>query len=187
MRRVCEEPSGGNQRCSRAGLAHSTARTAGSKIRFDKIEETFTFYRDRLSRQYDNLESQARSTYILWIGCVLIGFGVMAAGMVMLILGRTKEGAATAASSALVYFIQRVFQQREDQYRKAADQKSEHLEYGNRWLLAIQTLDAVEDRGSRANCQARLAYELTRRLGDPSSRGTAGKRRAEWPYTDYSS
>lgn len=153
------------------------AALGDGKVRFEKIEGTLRFYRDRLSKQYDSLERQAFYTYILWVCCVGLGFGVVIAALVMVFLGKIQEGAATLASSVLVYFIQRIFQQREDQYRKAADKKNEHLEYGNRWLLAIQTIDAVEDPSARARSQARLAYELIRRFGDSGEEPAASKRR----------
>jgi len=137
----------------------------GDKIRFDKIEETLRFYRDKLSRQYDGLERQAHHTYLLWIICVSLGFAVLIGALILVVLDKIAQGAAAFACSALVYYIQRIFQQREDQYRQAADQKNEHLEYGNKWLLALQTIDAVEEPIARARCRARLAYELTKKLG----------------------
>jgi serine/threonine protein kinase len=151
------------------------------KVRFEKIEGTLRFYRDRLSKQYDGLERQAFYTYVLWVCCVALGFGVVIAALVLVFIGKIPEGAATLASSVLVYFIQRIFQQREDQYRKAADKKNEHLEYGNRWLLAIQTIDAVEDPSARARSQARLAIELIRRLGEAREEPETSKRRSGAP------
>jgi serine/threonine-protein kinase len=158
--------------------APTFAELGAGKVRFEKIEGTLRFYRDRLSKQYDSLERQAFYTYILWVCCVALGFGVVIAALVLVFLGKGKEGAATLASSVLVYFIQRIFQQREDQYRKAADKKNEHLEYGNRWLLAIQTIDAVEDPSARARSQARLAIELIRRLGESREEPETSKRRS---------
>lgn len=97
--------------------------------RFSKIQETLTFYRDHLNSEYMNLRRQATLTYRLWLGCVGIGFLILLAGVGTMLTGRINEGAATAASTIIVYFIQRVFHQREDHYRSLAKVKNAHLEY----------------------------------------------------------
>ena len=71
----------------------------------------------------------------------------------------------TAAATVLVYYIQRLFQQREDHYRRAAEEKNTHLEYGNKWLLVIQTVDAIDDPEERRRQQSRVAKVLTDHLG----------------------
>lgn len=92
------------------------------------------------------------------------GFAVLLCGLVLMFLGRITEGVATGASTLLLYFIQRIFQQREDHYRAAADHKSQNLEYGNQWLLVIQSIDAIEDPSGRAERQSRLVDVLTQKL-----------------------
>jgi hypothetical protein len=54
-----------------------------------------------------------------------------------MLAGAVTEGIATAASTIIVYFIQRIFQQREDYYRVLVKTKHSHLEYGDQWLLVI--------------------------------------------------
>jgi hypothetical protein len=78
--------------------------------------------------------------------------------------GELQKGVITAASTVLVYFIQRVFHQREDYYRHSADAKSTHLQYGNQWLLVIQSVDAIEDPAERVKRQTTLVDVLTDRL-----------------------
>lgn len=81
-----------------------------------------------------------------------------------MLAGSVSKGIAVTVSSIVTYFIQRIFQQREDYFRQLARQKNAHLEYGNYWLLAIQSVDAVEDPTERAKQQARLADVLAERL-----------------------
>ena len=134
------------------------------RVRFEKIEESIRFYRDNLNGDYQRLAKQADLAYKLWLGCVAVGFVLLATGIVMMFVAGLAKGAVTAASTVLVYFIQKVFQQREDHYRKAADEKSSHLEYGNQWLLVIQSVDAIESSDERVKRQARLVDVLTQKL-----------------------
>jgi len=43
-------------------------------ISYSKIEQTLTFYRDHLSKEYEGLAQQVNVTFCLWITCVVIGF-----------------------------------------------------------------------------------------------------------------
>ncbi|HEX4809932.1 MAG TPA: serine/threonine-protein kinase [Bryobacteraceae bacterium] len=148
---------------------------AGDKVRFDKIEESLKFYRENLKVEYQRLSHQAEMTYKLWIACVGFGFVILALGVVLMFFSDLARGAVTAASTVLIYFIQRVFQQREDAYRKAADEKSRHLQYGNQWLLVIQSIDAIEDTPERVRRQTALVDVLTSHLHGESSGISAGK------------
>ena len=132
--------------------------------RFLKIQETLQFYRDHLNNEYQTLLRQATLTYRLWLACVSVGFIILLAGVGAMLSGRISEGAATAASTIVVFFIQRVFQQREDHYRSLARSKNAHLEYGNQWLLVIQSIDSINNPQERANRQSRLVDVLTAKL-----------------------
>jgi serine/threonine protein kinase len=147
---------------------------AGDKVRFDKIEDSLRFYRENLKTEYQRLSHQADLTYKLWLGCVAFGFFILALGIVLMFFADLARGAVTAASTVLIYFIQRVFQQREDAYRKAADEKSRHLQYGNQWLLVIQSIDAIESTSERVRRQTALVDVLTSHLhGEPGGAGLA--------------
>lgn len=149
---------------------------SGDQVRFTKIEESFRFFRDNLQKQYESLSNQADVTWKLWAACVGIGFLVLATGLVIMFLsngeGAVTKGVVTAAASVLVYYIQRLFQQREDHYRRAAEEKNSHLEYGNKWLLVIQTVDAIQDAGERKRQQARIAEALTAQLASGRVKNT---------------
>lgn len=140
--------------------------------RFSKIQESLKFYRDHLNSEYQNLLRQATMTYRLWLACVGLGFLVLLAGIITMLAGRIPEGAATTAATVIVYFIQRVFQQREDHYRTLANSKNSHLEYGNHWLLVIQSIDSMENAEERADRQSKLVDVLTQKLG--ASSGASG-------------
>jgi hypothetical protein len=108
---------------------------------------------------------------------------VLIAGLTAVFLsegrGTVTKGTVTAAGTVLVYYIQRLFQHREDVYRKAAEEKNNHLEYGNKWLLVIQTVDAIQDSGERRKQQARIAEALTNQLAKVGRSATpkAGKKK----------
>lgn len=136
--------------------------------RFSKVRESLEFYRNHLTKEYESLLSQANHTYRLWMGCVIAGFTILLAGVVAMLSGAVTEGIATAASTIIVYFIQRVFQQREDHYRSLSKTKHQHLEYGNQWLLVIQSIDAMIDPNERSRKQAKLVDVLTKKLSGVS-------------------
>lgn len=137
--------------------------TDGS-ARYRRAEESLRFYRDHLDGEYRSLLQQAGVTYGLWLACVVLAFLLLLGGGIAMLMGFVTQGALTAASAAIVYFIHRVFQQREDYYRGLAASKIKHLQYGNEWLLAIQTIDSIGDPEERAKRRARLVEVLTDRL-----------------------
>ncbi len=153
----------------------------GSEVRFEKIEESFRFYRDNLQKQYDVLARQAQVVWWLWAGCVATGFLVLSGGLASMFVfsaegrGVVTKATVTAAAGAMVYYIQRLFQQREDYYRRSAEEKNSHLEYGNKWLLAIQTVDAIEDPLERGHQQTHIARVLTGHLARPDRDAGAKK------------
>ena len=136
----------------------------GDQVRYSKIQETLKFYRDHLNREYVSLSDQARFTYYLWIASVILGLAALASGVVLLFMKQFTAGSITTVSTAFVYFIQKVFQQREDHYRSLASAKQGVLEYGNHWLLVIQSIDAIGDSRERERRQGELVDVLTRRL-----------------------
>ncbi len=136
----------------------------GDQVRYSKIQETLKFYRDHLNREYMSLSDQARLTYYLWIASVVLGLAALTSGVVLLFLREFAAGSITTVSTAFVYFIQKVFQQREDHYRSLAAAKQGVLEYGNHWLLVIQSIDAIGDARERERRQSELVDVLTRRL-----------------------
>jgi TM2 domain-containing membrane protein YozV len=126
------------------------------------------FYRDHLNGEYKSLLQQANTTYKLWLCCVLLGFLVLIAGVVAMLAGFIGQGIATAASTIIVFFIQKIFQQREDHYRDLARAKNGHLEYGNQWLLVIQSIDSIIDIEQRKRRQEKLVDVLTAKLSESS-------------------
>lgn len=134
-------------------------------IRYQKINETLKFYVEHLDREYKTLSKQADMTYKLWVFCVVLGILILVAAVIMTFVGMLTQGIITAVSTGIVFFIQRIFQQREDYYRKQISIKNKHLEYGNQWLLTIQTIDAISDPVEKEKRQARLVEVLTSKLG----------------------
>lgn len=136
------------------------------EVRLDKIKETFSFYRDHLSAEYNELTRQMKTAHTLWLLCVGAGFLLLITGLgFLLFTAQPKPGAwATAASSPLAYFIGRTLQKREDHYRELRAEKNKNLEYGNDWLLLIQTIDAILDPSAKMDHQRRLVGVLTDKL-----------------------
>jgi serine/threonine protein kinase len=132
--------------------------------RFEKMEDAHKFYRQSLKDEYKDLSRQANLTYQLWVGCVGLGFLILLAGILLMIFGKLQQGIGITASTSLVYFIQRIFQQREDHYRDLAASKNENLEYGNHWLLVTQTIDTIDEPEERRKQQLILLERLNEKL-----------------------
>jgi serine/threonine protein kinase len=132
--------------------------------RFDKIEETFKFYQENLNTEFQRLSKQADVTFILWCCCVFLGFCILITGLILMFYGKLAAGTVNIASTGLIYFIQKIFQQREDQFRELASKKRKHLEYGNKWLMVIQTIDAIADPVEKRKQQAALVSALINKL-----------------------
>ncbi|HEX3758624.1 MAG TPA: serine/threonine-protein kinase [Kofleriaceae bacterium] len=131
---------------------------------FQQVRQTFEFYRKHLDDEYRQLSAQIDSAHRLWIACVGVGFAILMAGLIAVLLGQLAQGVLTASASTVMYFIVRVFQKREDYYREEKSLKIKYLQYGNDWLLLIQSIEAIPDAGERLEEQHRLAQVLLDRI-----------------------
>jgi serine/threonine protein kinase len=141
---------------------------------FQQVRQTFEFYRTHLDEEYRQLSKQIDSAHRLWIACVGVGFLILMAGLVAVLLGAVTQGVVTAMASTVMYFIVRVFQKREDYYREQKSLKIKYLQYGNDWLLLIQSIEAIPDPAERLEEQHRLARVLLDRI-----KGEDGRHRPE--------
>jgi serine/threonine protein kinase len=140
---------------------------------FQQVRQTFEFYRKHLDDEYRQLSGQIESAHRLWIACVGVGFVILMAGLVAVLLGAVTQGVVTSSASTVMYFIVRVFQKREDYYRQEKSLKIKYLQYGNDWLLLIQSIEAIPDAAERLEEQHRLARVLLGRIrGDHGSRAS---------------
>jgi serine/threonine protein kinase len=128
------------------------------------IQETFKFYRDHLDAEYRALLRQALWTFRLWITSLIIGLLTLTTGVILVFRGKITEGTLGTLIGAVIYFIQRIFQQREDHYREEADAKHKHLEYGNHWLMVIQSIEVVGDPKERTRQYSRLIDALREKI-----------------------
>ncbi|MBB5057298.1 putative Ser/Thr protein kinase [Granulicella aggregans] len=142
---------------------------------FLQIKKKLDFYQEQLHKEYEALLQQMRTTYLLWLVAVSMAFLVLLSGIILFLLHQTTGGAITTASSAMLYFLQRVFQRREDEYRQAAEAKRSTVEYGNQWALVIQTIQGMEDPKERVTREGRLVEALIDHLS--RSKSSAPERR----------
>ena len=143
---------------------------------FQQVRQTFEFYRKHLDEEYHQLSRQIDSAHRLWIACVGVGFLILLAGLVAVLIGQVAQGVVTSSASTMMYFIVRVFQKREDYYRQEKSLKIKYLQYGNDWLLLIQSIEAIPDAAERLEEQHRLARVLLERI-----RGEHGPRLPDEP------
>jgi hypothetical protein len=132
-----------------------------------RLQTSVDFYRGHLDREFKALSGQADLVFKIWVVCVLVAFAALVSGIVTMFIRPDMSAAVTTASSVLLFFIQKIFQERENDYRTRADKKSLLLEYGNKWLLAMQTIDAMPESDAKRERQARAAEILTEGLGKP--------------------
>lgn len=132
--------------------------------RQDELNRSRAFYRTQLSEDYDNLMFQARMSFWLWVLFSFVGFVVFIVGIVLLYAGRWQEGSATMVSETIVVFIQKLFKDREDEFRERAAKKNRHVELGNLWNLAAQSLDGL-DAVTRREKLSKLTDALIHQVG----------------------
>ena len=144
------------------------------------VHEEFTrsieFFRSHLDESYQTLLSQARVAFWLWFGCATISFLILVAGISLLYRGNLVEGSVTLAAEVLVFFIQRIFREREDHYRTQAEVKNRHLELGNFWNLATQSADGIGDPALRSEKLARLIDALVDHVRGEKNERASDKR-----------
>jgi serine/threonine protein kinase len=152
-----------------ADISRSRMFTEGGEF-FQQVRQTFEFYRKHLDEEYGRLSAQIDSAHKLWIACVGVGFLILVLGIVVVLLGQVTQGVVTSSTSALIYFIVRIFQQREDYYREQKSLKTKYLQYGNDWLLVIQSIEAIPEGADRIEEQRRLARVLLDRIKNEDPR-----------------
>lgn len=155
-----------------ADISRSRMFTEGGEF-FQQVRQTFELYRKHLDEEYRRLSAQIDSAHKLSIACVGVGFVILALGIAVVLLGRVTQGVVTSSTSALIYFIVRIFQQREDYYREQKSLKTRYLQYGNDWLLLIQSIEAIPDGADRIEEQRRLARVLLDRIKSEEPRPEA--------------
>jgi hypothetical protein len=146
-----------------APLSRSRLFAEGGEF-FRQVRQTFEFYRTHLDDEYRQLSAQIASAHKLWIACVGVGFAILLAGLLAVLLGSVTQGVVTSSASTMVYFIVRVFQRREDYYREQKATKMKYLQYGNDWLLLVQSIEAIPDAADRLEEQRRLSRVLLERI-----------------------
>ena len=107
------------------------------------------FYRKHLLKEYDNILFQAEVSFWLWFSSFIIFFVLIAVSVICIIQGKYIEGLVTIAIDSFVLAIQKLFNIREDHYRKLIEQKMTHLETGDYLESAfakVKTLDSQQER-----------------------------------------
>ena len=137
--------------------------SAGS-ISFDIIIQSFRFYREHLTDEYEELSKQATITYRLWVACVMIGFSTVIMALVMMMMGNIVQGLTSTLLLTPMYFILKIFNQREDHYREKAAAKNAHLEYGNQWQLTLQSIEMIADPQQKLARQCKLVETLLQKI-----------------------
>lgn len=132
--------------------------------RQDELKRSRDFYRTQLSADYENLMFQAKISFALWVLFSLVGFVVFVFGIALLYMGKWQEGGATLVSESIVIFIQKLFKDREDEFRERAAKKNRHVELGNLWNLAAQSLDGL-DAATRREKLGRLTDAIIEQVG----------------------
>lgn len=128
------------------------------------------FYRNHLNHKYNELLLEARVSFILWCFCLIFGLGILVVAIVMFFQGKWIAGSISMISEALVYYIHNIFKIREEQFRVAAESKTEHLHSCDDWSLAMETAEAITDSGIRNDVLADISQAMIVKLVPKDSR-----------------
>jgi len=146
--------------------AGKTAFFENNNKRLKHLEEMIAFYAKHLDADFGHLTAQMRWTQRLWLLCVFSMFLVMG-GAIWIALFREldlESIGVIAMAELLAGFLLKVFQSREEHYRKLRDRKGEHLVYGRRWSLAVQSIDAMPPGEHKAAAIKDLVKVLLREM-----------------------
>lgn len=106
-------------------------------------------YRPKLMQEYDNILLQAKISFGLWVTSILICFAMIIIAMCLIISGNYIEGIITTVLDAFVLALQKLFNIREDHYRKMVEQKMKHLEDGDYLEYAFEKARIFENPTDR--------------------------------------
>jgi serine/threonine protein kinase len=134
--------------------------------RLRHLEKMIDFYAKHLDADFEHLTTQMRWTQRLWLFCVLSMFLVMGGAICVALFGELdlESLGVMAMAELLAGFLLKVFQSREEHYRKLRDRKGEHLVYGRRWSLAVQSIDAMPPGDHKAAAIKDLVKVLLREM-----------------------
>ena len=125
-----------------------------------KKEQRADTYRSKLMNEYDNILVQAKISFGLWVTSILICFTMIIIAMYLIIKGEYIQGLFTALLDVFVLAIQKLFNIREDHYRKLIEQKMKHLEDGDYIEYAFEKAMMFENPKDRN----REAMELLKQI-----------------------
>ncbi len=115
----------------------------------NNIEENKNIYRKQLLKEYENILSQAKISFGLWVFSFIMCFIVIFVSVFLIINKNYIEGIITVVLDGAVVAIQKIFNIREDHYRMLMEQKIKHLETGDYLDYAfekVEKLDNPEDK-----------------------------------------
>ncbi len=110
-----------------------------------KIEEDKNIYREQLLREYDNILFQAKVSFGLWVCSFVICFAIIFVSIYMFMNKNYVEGIITIILDSTVIAIQKLFNIREDYYRKLMEQKIKHLETGDYLEYAFEKIEKLHN------------------------------------------
>lgn len=108
-------------------------------------QENKNIYRKQLLKEYDNILLQAKISFGLWIFSFFICFGIIFVSVYAIMAGNYTEGIITIVLDGTVMAIQKLFNIREDHYRKLMEQKIKHLETGDYLDYAFEKVEKIDN------------------------------------------
>lgn len=102
-------------------------------------------YQEQLLREYENILFQAKVSFGLWVFSFIVCFLIVFISIFSIVKGDFLEGIITVILDASIIAIQKLFNIREDHYRKMMEQKIKHLETGDYLDYAFEKVDKLEN------------------------------------------
>lgn len=108
-------------------------------------EENRNIYQKQLLKEYDNILFQAKVSFGLWVFSFFVCFTVIFISVFSIIKGNYTEGLITIVLDCVIVAIQKLFNIREDYYRKLMEQKIKHLETGDYLDYAFEKVEKLDN------------------------------------------
>lgn len=101
-------------------------------------------YGEKLMKEYEMLNGQAKTVFRLWVATFILGMLIIILAVFMICIGKFQEALLATALEALLYFAQKCFSMREDDYRAQNENKLKHLEAGDYYEYAMNMLETTD-------------------------------------------
>lgn len=132
------------------------SRTVGTETAFDALSDSTTFVREQLTAMYDETRTQAKAWFRFSIIAAVIGFLLIAVGVLLMMRGRTDEALLTAISSIIPSVISALFFNQSRTANERMDDITDQLSEAREVSALVDIVNTIESPAERNQLKAEI-------------------------------